>query len=76
MCRNYNASWPEPFHNNNDKKNKTYYKHNQYFPNSVGKHEQYILPEICLLSRNEQLKSELKTHMRRYKAVRRTTLKY
>jgi len=42
----------------------------------VGKHQQYILPEICLLSRNEPRKSELKTHMRRYKAARRTTLEY
>ena len=44
----HKASWLEPFHNNIGKKTKTICKHNQYFPFSVGKHQQYIQRERWL----------------------------
>lgn len=69
-----NASCLEPFHNNIGKKKKTTYKHNQYFAISVGKHHQYIQHERWLPPHNEPRKSELKTQIRRYKAVKRATL--
>lgn len=70
----HNASRLEPFHNNIGEKKKTTYKHNQYFPISVQKHQQYIQHERWLPSRNEPRKSELKTQIRRYKAAKRAPL--